>query len=222
MHEPVLAIFVFSDSCRLGFNSLNFVGHIYPGFTNFLTTGQRCFVSILVIRKCTVMTNGFLCRLLWKLTSGELSKGAGIPWHTSSPARDSAGCCLCAFISYGQSYTREGFGEVMQLFVHPEFQRKGLGSSLLRAAWRHMQSKEWSSLGCHVWCTKGNPANKVYEQVGWFPTGNQKSLYPTLSKEPVEVEEYMALDLSKRKDNLFWIWRLLMVRLSHCGSCCGQ
>lgn len=47
-----------------------------------------------------------------------------------------------------------------------------------------MQSKEWSSLGCHVWpapqawrfldsadsvavrCTKGNPANKVYEQAG--------------------------------------------------------
>ncbi|CAK8997864.1 unnamed protein product [Durusdinium trenchii] len=159
----------------------------FPGdsFTNFLTTGQRCFIVV-------------------------------------EADQDSAGCCLCAFISYGQSYTREGFGEVMQLFVHPEFQRKGLGSSLLRAAWRHMQSKEWSSLGCHVWCTKGNPANKVYEQVGWFPTGNQKSLYPTLSKEPVEVEEYMALDLSKRKDNLFWIWRLLMVRLSHCGSCCGQ
>eukprot|EP00434_Breviolum_minutum_P009762 symbB.v1.2.008595.t1/scaffold523.1/size192511/17 len=104
---------------------------------------------------------------------------------------------LCAFISYGPSYTREGFGEVMQLFVHPDFQRKGLGSKLLREAWTQMQREGWSISGCHVWCTKGNPANRVYEQVGWFRTGKQKCLNPTLSAEPVEVEEYLAPHVSE-------------------------
>ncbi|CAJ1433863.1 unnamed protein product [Effrenium voratum] len=99
---------------------------------------------------------------------------------------------LCAFISYGPSYARQGFGEVMQLFVHPNFQRKGLGTRLLMAAWTQMRSKEWASLGCHVWCTKSNPANRVYEQAGWFQTGKEKCLHPTLGKEPVEVEEYEA------------------------------
>ncbi|CAL1154941.1 unnamed protein product [Cladocopium goreaui] len=125
--------------------------------------------------------------------------------------RQNADRQLCAFISYGRSYTREGFGEVMQLFVHPDFQRKGLGSKLLREAWTQMKSRDWSAQGCHVWCTKGNPANRVYEQVGWFRTGKQKSLNPTLSKEPVEVEEYLAPKETRLLD-------LLRVKLS---SCCG-
>ncbi|CAE7531813.1 unnamed protein product [Symbiodinium necroappetens] len=29
-------------------------------------------------------------------------------------------------------------------------------------------------------------------QAGWFPTGRQKSLKPSLSKDPVEVEEFQA------------------------------
>ncbi|OLP86874.1 hypothetical protein AK812_SmicGene31982 [Symbiodinium microadriaticum] len=99
---------------------------------------------------------------------------------------------LSAFISFGPSYTRDGFGEVMQLFVHPDFQRRGLGSKLLQAAWLELRDRTWSKMGCHVWCTKGNPANRVYEQAGWFPTGRQKSLKPSLSKDPVEVEEFQA------------------------------
>mmetsp|Transcript_55439 Transcript_55439/g.104104 ORF Transcript_55439/g.104104 Transcript_55439/m.104104 type:complete len:218 (+) Transcript_55439:79-732(+) len=103
---------------------------------------------------------------------------------------------LCAFISYGPSYSREGFGEVMQLFVHPDFQRQGMGVKLLQAAWNQLRCHSWSRLGCHVWCTLGNPANRVYERIGWFRTGKKKSLVPTLSKEPVDVEEYQAPDLS--------------------------
>ncbi|CAE7256270.1 unnamed protein product [Symbiodinium sp. CCMP2592] len=99
---------------------------------------------------------------------------------------------LRAFISFGPSYTRDGFGEVMQLFVHPAFQRRGLGSKLLKAAWLELRGRTWSKMGCHVWCTKGNPANRVYEQAGWFSTGRQKSLKPSLSKDPVEVEEFQA------------------------------
>eukprot|EP00931_Biecheleriopsis_adriatica_P059201 TRINITY_DN35389_c0_g1_i1.p1 TRINITY_DN35389_c0_g1~~TRINITY_DN35389_c0_g1_i1.p1 ORF type:complete len:631 (-),score=137.02 TRINITY_DN35389_c0_g1_i1:64-1956(-) len=96
------------------------------------------------------------------------------------------------FISYGRSYTRDGFGEVMQLFVHPRWQRQGLGTRLLREAWRCMCSEEWAASGCHVWCTKGNPANRVYEQVGWASTGKEKRIAPTLSKDEVEVEEFEA------------------------------
>ena len=53
--------------------------------------------------------------------------GAGMekPWSWSP---------LCGFVSYGQSVTVKGFGEVHQLYIDPRWQRKGIGRSLIRAA----------------------------------------------------------------------------------------
>lgn len=103
---------------------------------------------------------------------------------------------LCGFISYGPSVTRPGFGEVMQLFVHPSWQKRGFGSRLLCAAWQDMMRQPWASAGKHVWCTQGNPANRVYTRVGWSQTGREKTLIPTLTLTPVAVAEYIAPEIS--------------------------
>lgn len=99
---------------------------------------------------------------------------------------------VCGFVSYGQSYTRDTWGEVMQLYVHPVWQRQGLGSQLLNGATRSMEACEWAIGGLHVWCTKGNAANSVYERNGWVTTGREKEIKPTLSSVIVPVVEYIS------------------------------
>jgi len=100
---------------------------------------------------------------------------------------------IVGFVSYGPSLSRKGFGEIMQLYVHPDWQLKGFGSKLLKDAWRDMGTKPWSSEGLHVWCTKGNAGNKVYDKAGWEVSGYEKKIVPTMSSGPVVVAEYAAL-----------------------------
>lgn len=98
---------------------------------------------------------------------------------------------VCGFISYGASYTLEGHGEVMQLFVHPSWQRRGVGNSLLEFATNAMIFETWAEQGLHVWASRDNPGNRIYEKNGWVATGNEKTIKPTLGGgEAVPVVEY--------------------------------
>lgn len=133
-----------------------------------------------------------------------------------SESHHSTSGSLHGFVSFGPSFTRAGFGEVMQLFIHPDAQRRGIGTLLLHAAWRDMSQLSWSSSGCHVWCTKGNPGNQVYAKASWFPTGKEKSITPSLSKTPVVVVEYQAPARLHLESTERWrfFWPIVFVFLS--------
>jgi ribosomal protein S18 acetylase RimI-like enzyme len=60
-----------------------------------------------------------------------------------------------------------GWGHVSMVFVHPEHQRRGVGSELMR---RLIVEVPWPGLS--LWTREANvPAQRLYSAVGFTPTG---------------------------------------------------
>eukprot|EP00927_Polykrikos_kofoidii_P032667 TRINITY_DN27760_c0_g1_i1.p1 TRINITY_DN27760_c0_g1~~TRINITY_DN27760_c0_g1_i1.p1 ORF type:complete len:572 (-),score=70.53 TRINITY_DN27760_c0_g1_i1:303-1808(-) len=96
---------------------------------------------------------------------------------------------IAGFITFSKSMTRPATcGEVMQLFVHPNCQRRGAGSLLLGEAERLMF---FTFSEVHVWASRGNSANAIYENRGWMRTGREKEIPSSMAARPVPVVEYI-------------------------------
>lgn len=67
----------------------------------------------------------------------------------------------------GQGDVRSGWGHVSMVFVHPEFQGRGIGGELVR---RVIREVPWSRLS--LWTRESNSrAQALYRRCGFVPTG---------------------------------------------------
>jgi ribosomal protein S18 acetylase RimI-like enzyme len=73
---------------------------------------------------------------------------------------------IVGFVSAGPNRTAESeYGsEIYALYIHPNFQNKGVGTSLLRRA--HIELRGKMFLNSVVWVLKDNPSRIFYERMG--------------------------------------------------------
>lgn len=100
------------------------------------------------------------------------------------------------FISYARDDAREGFGEIVSLYLLPAFIGKGYGSLLWQAAVEHCRQHGLS--GVCLWVLKGNDhACRFYEHMGMQPSGRTKM--EAIGGEMLPLTEYILMleDVSK-------------------------
>lgn len=101
----------------------------------------------------------------------------------------SQGDRVAGFIEFGPaaSESREGFGEVHYVFVHPRHTRAGIGGRLM-----HEGATQLAQAGCPaavLWVFRENThARAFYERLGWTATGNE-NLEPTLVDRGYTITE---------------------------------
>lgn len=72
------------------------------------------------------------------------------------------------FTTYS-SVSMKSFYILNDLFVVPEFRKKGIGEALLEKAKKHCQNKGYKGLALET--AVDNPAQKLYEKLGWKNDG---------------------------------------------------
>ncbi len=97
------------------------------------------------------------------LLSGEVI-GANVPAATWQVA-DDAGPCGAIIVSERPSLEHGTITWVLDVFVHPRHQGKGLGGVLLRRSLAGAASAGYAAMGLVV--SDGNPARAAYEKVGF-------------------------------------------------------
>jgi GNAT superfamily N-acetyltransferase len=73
---------------------------------------------------------------------------------------------IAGFVSAGPNRTAVSKygGEIYALYIHPNFQNKGVGASLLKRAHIELKGKMFSN--SVVWVLKDNPSRIFYERMG--------------------------------------------------------
>ena len=92
---------------------------------------------------------------LWLAFNGTLPVGAA----TFGPARDKA---------------MAGWGELVSIYLLPEYQGKGIGTALFQKAVHSLQNCGYTNL--YLWVLEENHnARRFYEKMGWKPNGDRLS-----------------------------------------------
>jgi ribosomal protein S18 acetylase RimI-like enzyme len=80
-------------------------------------------------------------------------------------------------IAYGESRDGEysDWGEIVSLYIHPDFFREGYGQKLLRTALVELEESGYQKY--YLWVLKENlPARKFYEKNGFQCNGDECSM----------------------------------------------
>jgi GNAT superfamily N-acetyltransferase len=95
---------------------------------------------------------------------------------------------VVGFASGGQemSQARNNWGELTAIYIPAEHQRKGIGSSLLRAAAARM--KKQGCVGMASWMLKENPAGAFYRKMGGNTTTIRREIIGGVEKELIAFE----------------------------------
>ena len=73
-------------------------------------------------------------------------------------------------------FVREpGWGDVVAMWVAPEWRSRGLGRLVLSAVVEEVRA---AGLRVRLWVADGNPARRLYEHAGFVPTGEQAPIRP--------------------------------------------
>lgn len=82
---------------------------------------------------------------------------------------------------------REGYGEIIAIYLLPEYQGKGYGKPLMKASLEKLMNEGCTS-AC-LWALSQNTrAEKFYAHIGFHPTG--KKLMELYGDEEFELTEY--------------------------------
>ena len=93
-----------------------------------------------------------------------------------------------AFISFARDEQREGFGEIVGLYLLPEAMGKGYGRQLWQAAVEHCCQQGLS--GICLWSLTANQrACGFYERMGMTPSGRTK--FEAIGGEMLPLTEYI-------------------------------
>ena len=94
------------------------------------------------------------------------------------------------FVSYARDEAREGFGEIVSLYLLPAFIGKGYGRLLWQAAVEHCRQHGLS--GVCMWVLTGNDhACRFYEHMGMLPSGRTKT--ETIGGGMLPLTEYILM-----------------------------
>lgn len=80
---------------------------------------------------------------------------------------------LAGCVAYGNSRyeKRPGWGEIVSIYIHPDFYRKGMGTRLLQSALSYLKAQNCE--GCFLWVLRENRnAQRFYEKNGFTPSGD--------------------------------------------------
>lgn len=95
-----------------------------------------------------------------------------------------------AFVSFARDEQREGFGEIVSLYLLPEATGKGYGRLLWQAAVE--QCRQQGLRGVCLWVLTGNErACRFYQHMGMQPTGRTKT--EPIGGERLPLSEYIYL-----------------------------
>jgi len=95
-----------------------------------------------------------------------------------------------AYVSYARDEARQGFGEIVSLYLLPEMIGKGYGRLLWQAAVEHCHQQGLS--GVCLWVLMGNdPACRFYQRMGMQPSGRTKT--EAIGGEMLPLREYILL-----------------------------
>lgn len=93
-----------------------------------------------------------------------------------------------AFVSYARDEEREGFGEIVSLYLMPDAMGKGYGRLLWQAAVDHCHQQGLS--GVCLWVLGGNTrACRFYQRMGMQPSGRTKT--EAIGGEMLPLTEYL-------------------------------
>lgn len=84
--------------------------------------------------------------------------------------------CLVGFVQFGVSHAETaapGDQELRRIYVHPDFQGKGTGSSLIDAALEHPRLRNAPAIYLDVW-EQNHRARALYERYGFAVVGSRK------------------------------------------------
>lgn len=98
-------------------------------------------------------------------------------------------------VSYGNPRDTEmrDYGELMALYVEPNFQRHNVGKTLLNAAENELKKMGYSKF--YLWCLASNEKAKgFYEHFGWHNTTKEKLI-------EIAGKEYKCLLYQKKIHN---------------------
>jgi putative acetyltransferase len=102
------------------------------------------------------------------LTPGAGRKNDGLLWVTED---ESGRVCACASVDFPEA----GTAELHRLYVRPDRQGRGLGSSLVRSVERHAREKGATRL--ILWSdTRFTDAHRLYRKLGYTQTDRQRDL----------------------------------------------
>lgn len=88
----------------------------------------------------------------------------------------------------------DSVAHLFQMWVAPEYRGYGVGRQLLHCAIKWAQGRDAESLALSVTCGE-SPARKLYDSMGFLPTGELKPLRPN-SKLMVQPMEILLSDTS--------------------------
>ena len=92
-----------------------------------------------------------------------------------------------AMVSYAREPDREGFGELVSLYLRPQAMGRGYGRRLMEAALQRL--REDGCEGVCLWVLEGNrQAQAFYRHMGFHPSGrSQKEVFGGAETELVEM-----------------------------------
>jgi putative acetyltransferase len=101
-------------------------------------------------------------------TPGKPRANDGVLWVTED---ESGRICACTCVDFPEA----GTAELHRLYVRPDQQGRGLGSSLVRAVERHAQGRGATRM--ILWSdTRFTDAHRLYRKLGYTQTDRQRDL----------------------------------------------
>lgn len=79
-------------------------------------------------------------------------------------------------------------GELLLLAVRPEYQRRGVGATLLRSVMREAAAR--GVTGLHLEVRKGNPAIGLYRREGFAKVGERASYYRGITGQLYDAQTF--------------------------------
>lgn len=93
-----------------------------------------------------------------------------------------------AYVTFARDEEREGYGEIVALYLLPKCTGQGYGKPLLQAALEQCRNQGLSDV-C-LWVLEGNqPARRFYERMGFRPSGRTKT--EAIGGQQLPLTEYL-------------------------------
>lgn len=105
-----------------------------------------------------------------------------------------AGCCI---FGRGRDADHDDWGEIVSLYMLPEYMRKGLGSELLAECLRQMREDGYHRF--YLWAIEGNRAGEsFYTRHGFHPTGDHVDYF--IGGESVRDRRYVLVESTDKAE----------------------